>query len=106
MVWVGLKYLLVVSPSVVVISCAEWGEMGSDCLPTSSGLAGVVYGESMIGDFNSGVEDLMNLGHGSADAGGDLRKAEAGPAYGRWVGCALRAGSSIFMNATAIFSRL
>ena len=47
----------------------------------------------------------MNLGHGNADAGGDLRKAEAGPAYGRSEGCALGEGSSILMNATAIFSR-
>lgn len=89
-----------------VISCAEWVEIVAECFLISDGLAGVVYGECMVGDFELGVEDLMNLGHGSADAGGDLRKAEAGPAYGRWVGCALWAGSSILMNATAIFSSL
>lgn len=84
-----------------VISCAELG-----CFAISGELAAVVYGESMVRDSDLGVEDLKNLGHGSADAGGDLRKAEAGPAYGRSVGCALGEGSSIFINATAIFSRL
>ncbi len=89
---------------MVVISCAERKEIESDCFPMSGGLVGVVCGESVIWDFGLSVEDLKNLGHGSADGGGDLRKA--GPAYGRWLGSSLRAGSSILMNAAAIVSRL
>ena len=74
---------MVVLPLVVVISCAEWGEIPAVSLPILSGLAGMVYGESsMVCDFDLGVEHLKDLGHGSADAGGELRKAEAGPAYG------------------------
>lgn len=61
--------------------------MALDCLPVSAGLVGVACGEPVVRDFDLSVEDLMNLGHGSADGGGDLRKAEAGPAYGRGVGC-------------------
>lgn len=88
-VWAWLKYLFDVSLPVVGILCAEWGEIALDCFPVSSGLVGVMCGEPAIRDFDSSVEGLMNLGHGSADGGGDLRKAEAGPAYGRWVGCSL-----------------
>lgn len=44
----GSRLLLVVSPSVVVISCADWGEIEADCSPFTGGLVGVLYGESMI----------------------------------------------------------
>ena len=72
---------------MVVISGVEGGEVAVDCFPVSGGLVGVVSGELVTSDFGLSVEGLKNLGHGSADGGGELRKA--GPAYGRWVGSPL-----------------
>ena len=86
-VWAGLESLFGVSLSGVVVSGVEGGEVALDGFSVSGELGGVVCGESVIPDFASSLEDLKNLGIGSADAGGELRKA--GPAYGRWVGSPL-----------------
>ena len=82
-VWAGSESLFVVSPSVVVVSCVEGVEVALDCFPVSGGVVGVMSGEPVTPDFGLSVEVLNHLGHGSADGGGELRKA--GPAYGRWV---------------------
>ena len=83
-----LECLFGVSPSGVVVSGVEGGEVALDCFSISGVLGwGVVFGESVTSDLGLSVEGLNNLGHGSADGGGELRKA--GPAYGWWVGRSL-----------------
>ena len=68
-----------------------WGvegeEIAFDCFSVSGELVGVVYGELVTSDLGLSVEGLKNLGNGSADGGGELRKA--GPAYGWWLGRSL-----------------
>ena len=97
LVWAWLECLFGVSPSGVLVSGVDGGEVAFDCFAVSGALVGVLSGELVTSDFRSSLEGLKNLGHGSADGGGELKKA--GPAYGRWVGSPLYAGSSNLANA-------